>query len=466
MQDTNAQMKSSAAGDARTSEQGQQSLPVSIVVPNIKGEMQQMRPATVDDIEEMERIGAFSAASVVSGRSSKAEKSIVAAWVRDSMAWQRGTVDMEAVFAANGYTRTMAWTLTIQPDEGANESSGPASADSANQAVVAQSSEGQRGTQPRIIGMIFLHTIDARSHSAQIQVILGRDYRDRGYSRDSMPRVMTYGFAPAPTGLGLHRISVSVPEKNARTLSVYQFLGFTQEGLFRDALWDSENSKYQDRYLLATLADEYDPVRSLDAFGMRIIADNPGVKEALAAHQHSVEIEQAVRSSAAGDLPASGIGTPAPGEGRPALSGAESEKTPSRETQQQRQQAQIQSQSLADQLSSLEQSAGLRADPVQTMTGGTGMDDEQSMQWSDAGSKKTTTSKRAWWRRFGKSRKRESAKDAASAKNAAADSDAAAANAPSANATSANATANAGVTSATDAAVTSTPTAAEKGVSK
>ena len=32
-----------------------------------------------------------------------------------------------------------------------------------------------------------------------------------------------------------------------------------------------------------TLADEYDPIRSLDAFGMHLIEDNPGVKEALSA---------------------------------------------------------------------------------------------------------------------------------------------------------------------------------------
>ncbi len=30
-----------------------------------------------------------------------------------------------------------------------------------------------------------------------------------------------------------------------------------------------------------TLVDEFDPIRSLDAFGMHVIEDNPGVKEAL-----------------------------------------------------------------------------------------------------------------------------------------------------------------------------------------
>ena len=51
-----------------------------------------------------------------------------------------------------------------------------------------------------VIGMIFLIDIDGWSKSARIQIILGREYRGRGYSRDAMPRVMTYGFAPEPAG--------------------------------------------------------------------------------------------------------------------------------------------------------------------------------------------------------------------------------------------------------------------------
>ena len=110
-----------------------------------------------------------------------------------------------------------------------------------------------------VIGMIFLIDIDGWSRSARIQVVLGRDYRGRGYSRDLMPRVMTYGFAPEPAGLGMHRIWVAVPEQNSRSCSVYQSLGFEPSGASRDALWDAENNKYQDLIVMDTLVDEYDP---------------------------------------------------------------------------------------------------------------------------------------------------------------------------------------------------------------
>lgn len=91
-----------------------------------------------------------------------------------------------------------------------------------------------------------------------------------------MPRVMTYGLAPEPAGLGMHRIWVAVPEQNTRSVSVYQSLGFVPSGRSRDALWNASQNRYQDLIVMDTLVDEFDPIRSLDAFGMHVIEDNPG----------------------------------------------------------------------------------------------------------------------------------------------------------------------------------------------
>ena len=113
-----------------------------------------------------------------------------------------------------------------------------------------------------------------------------------------MPRVMTYGFAPEPAGLGMHRIWVAVPEQNSRSCSVYQSLGFEPSGASRDALWDAENNKYQDLIVMDTLVDEYDPIRSLDAFGMHVIEDNPGVQEAMSAREHSIAIRKNIAAQA------------------------------------------------------------------------------------------------------------------------------------------------------------------------
>lgn len=256
------------ASEDKESNQRESTLPHSIHVPEIKGEMLLLRPARLEDLEVLDQIETFYGASTITGSAGDTEREVISAWVRDSVAWTLGDVDVEAAFSAKGRSRTMAWTMLSQTQNGETED------------------------EYRPIGLIVLTGIDAWSRSARIQVILGRDFRGRGYSRDAMPRVMTYGFASKPTGLGLHRIWVEVPEKNTRAISVYQSLGFSIEGTLRHALWDEENTKYQDQVILGTLADEYDPVRALDTFGMKMNPDNPGVKEALSAHEHSIEIEQ------------------------------------------------------------------------------------------------------------------------------------------------------------------------------
>ena len=234
-----------------TEAQLKRDLPQSIVIPPIRGEMVHLRPATVEDLPRLDELDAFYGASKITGKDAVTERAIVHTWVR----------------------RSQAWAVLTDADHDDDGQLDAASTDN-------------------VIGMIFLIDIDGWSKSARIQIILGREYRGRGYSRDAMPRVMTYGFAPEPAGLGMHRIWVSVPEKNSRSISVYQSLGFVPSGTSRDALWDAENNKYQDLIVMDTLADEYDPIRSLDAFGMHLIEDNPGVKEALSAREHSIAIQQ------------------------------------------------------------------------------------------------------------------------------------------------------------------------------
>lgn len=247
-------------------------LPNQITIPNIRGEMVFLRPAVSADLQRMEDINAYINASGITGKDRVAERAAVHAWVQRSEAWQKGMLVGAGVDDPE-QRRTIAWALMTTP-EGCE-----------NQPINEQ-------TATEFLGMIFLIDIDGWARSARIQVILGTDYRGRGYSRDAMPRVMTYGFADLPEGLGLHRIWVAVPEKNTRSYSVYQSLGFVPSGKSRHALWDNRLGKYQDLNVLDTIVDEYDPVQAMDAFGMHVITTNPGMEKALSAHQHSMALRK------------------------------------------------------------------------------------------------------------------------------------------------------------------------------
>ena len=248
----------------QTTDQRARELPERIVIPPIKGEMVHLRRATIDDIARMEVIEAYVGASGITGKDRVAERGAVNAWVRRSVAWSNGEKSNESGVGDPESRRTIAWSIVTEADHDGDGELDAASSDN-------------------VIGMIFLIDIDGWARSARIQVVLGKDYRGRGYSRDIMPRVMTYGFAPEPAGLGMHRIWVAVPEQNTRSVSVYQSLGFVPSGRSRDALWNASENRYQDLIVMDTLVDEFDPIRSLDAFGMHVIEDNPGVKEALSA---------------------------------------------------------------------------------------------------------------------------------------------------------------------------------------
>ncbi|WEV64853.1 GNAT family protein [Bifidobacterium sp. ESL0732] len=248
-------------------------LPERIVIPEIRGEMVHLRPATLDDLPKLDKLEVYFNASGDTGKDKQSERAVVQAWVKRSVAWVNGVAASESGVGDPEARRTMAWTILTDSDHDADGK------------IDAEETDN-------VIGMIFLIDIDGWARSARIQVMLGKDYRGRGYSRDAMPRVMTYGFASTPVGLGMHRIWVAVPEKSTRTLSVYQSLGFIKSGTSRDSLWDASIGKYQDLIVLDTLVDEYDPIHSLDAFGMHVIEGNPGVKEAMAAREHSIEIQQ------------------------------------------------------------------------------------------------------------------------------------------------------------------------------
>lgn len=244
-------------------------LPDRITIPPIDGEMLKLRPATLEDLPKLDELDAFYNASRITGKDTQSERAAVQTWVRRSVAWTQGIAADKSGVGDPESRRTVAWSIIIEPSRELTDQ------------------EDQQPPTGGFIGMIFLIDIDGWARSARIQVVLGKDYRGRGYSRDAMPRVMTYGFAPRPEGLGMHRIWVAVPEKNSRSLSVYQSLGFELTGTSRDALWDAENGKYQDLNVLDTLADEYDPIRSLDAFGMHVIEHNPGVRSARAVAEAS-----------------------------------------------------------------------------------------------------------------------------------------------------------------------------------
>ena len=380
-------MSMSGRGNDRPQTQSEESddvasrqLPDRIEIPYIRGEMLHLRPAVIADLTAMDQLEAFYNSTGITGKGPSAERAVVNAWVRRSVAWSKGLAARDSGVGDPESRRTLAWAMVTDAD---TDQDGSPDADATK----------------GVIGMIFLIDVDGWSRSARIQVVLGRHFRGRGYSRDAMPRIMTYGYAAAPTGLGLHRIWVAVPEKNTRSISVYQSLGFMISGTSRDALWDAENGKYQDQIVMDALVDEYDPIRSLNAFGMHVIRENPGVAEALVAHGYAADGDGSVNgseesTSAAQDSQASGDRTHLTPKGGPhSAQSAQGHAGPDSRNDGKAVPGQKDAEDTGEESGS-EESVAEQSDEEHTAS-----------DWA-YGSAEAKRSKRAWWRTLGHGRDR------------------------------------------------------------
>jgi len=105
------------------------------------------------------------------------------------------------------------------------------------------------------LGEIVLNDIDEHSRNASLRLALRPGQRGRGFGGEAISLVLAYAFAPAPQGLGLHRVSLDVLSINPRARILYESLGFVEEGRLREAHRDGDF--WCDAIVMAILEDDY-----------------------------------------------------------------------------------------------------------------------------------------------------------------------------------------------------------------
>ncbi len=105
------------------------------------------------------------------------------------------------------------------------------------------------------LGEIVLNQIDEHARCANLRLALRPGQRGRGFGGEAISLVLAYAFAPAPEGLGLHRVSLEVLSINPRARILYESLGFVEEGRLREAHRDGDY--WCDAIVMAILEDDY-----------------------------------------------------------------------------------------------------------------------------------------------------------------------------------------------------------------
>ncbi|WP_051196995.1 GNAT family N-acetyltransferase [Jonesia quinghaiensis] len=162
-----------------------------------------------------------------------------------------------AIAVADAETRRLTGTVATFTEEGILQwiESTTEAPDRVDFAMTSLMPLSDGSVSDQCIGEIVINEIDHHVRSANLRLQSLPQYRGRGYGREAISLVMGYAFAPAPQGLGLHRLSLEVLDINPRARMLYESLGFTQEGVLREAARDGDG--WCDVIVMSVLEDDF-----------------------------------------------------------------------------------------------------------------------------------------------------------------------------------------------------------------
>ena len=101
------------------------------------------------------------------------------------------------------------------------------------------------------VGEVVLNEWDRHNRACGFRTLLGPRGRGRGLGTEATRLIVGHGFE----AVGLHRIQLSVFDFNPRARRVYEKVGFTAEGIEREALW--QDGVWSDAIRMSLLAHEW-----------------------------------------------------------------------------------------------------------------------------------------------------------------------------------------------------------------
>lgn len=102
-----------------------------------------------------------------------------------------------------------------------------------------------------LIGHVALYGATVKDRCATLWVMIGAPYQGRGLGTDAVRTIVEYGF----TGLGLHRVQLSVNSDNPAAIAAYRKVGFIEEGRLREVFF--QGGQWHDSVEMGILAREF-----------------------------------------------------------------------------------------------------------------------------------------------------------------------------------------------------------------
>jgi ribosomal-protein-serine acetyltransferase len=102
-----------------------------------------------------------------------------------------------------------------------------------------------------LAGVIGFHRVDWLNHSTSIGYWLAEDFQGKGIMTASCRCLLDYAFG----NLGMNRVEIRCATENMRSRAIPERLGFTEEGLIRQAEWLYDH--YVDHLVYGLLREEW-----------------------------------------------------------------------------------------------------------------------------------------------------------------------------------------------------------------
>ncbi|KAA9325987.1 GNAT family N-acetyltransferase [Adhaeribacter soli] len=103
----------------------------------------------------------------------------------------------------------------------------------------------------KVAGRIGLYYLDHQNKTGAIGYWLGEEFQGKGLVTEACKEIIGHGF----TALGLNRIEIKCATGNHKSQGIPERLGFTREGILRQA--EQVNGRFHDLYLYSLLKEEW-----------------------------------------------------------------------------------------------------------------------------------------------------------------------------------------------------------------
>ena len=103
----------------------------------------------------------------------------------------------------------------------------------------------------KIIGLVTLANIDYINRCAELHIMIGNEYQNKGAGKYAVKNILDYAFKD----INLNRVELSALESNERAIGLYRKMGFMVEGISRKAYY--KDGKFVNKIEMAVLREEY-----------------------------------------------------------------------------------------------------------------------------------------------------------------------------------------------------------------